>query len=150
VVNKRAVSKGEADKIIAIEEDHWNDVKSLDIAPAKLSRSVSAFANTAGGEMFVGIDETKLGPVKKRSWRGFSDPESANAHIQVFEGLMPLGGHYEATFLTSEDYPGLVLHITVFKAKSITSATDGTPYLRRNAQNLPVVIYAGTRRIYRL
>jgi len=147
VLDKRAVSKSEADKIIAIEEDHWSDVKSLDIAPAKLSKSVSAFANTAGGEMFIGIDEVKAGPVKTRRWRGFADAEAANAHVQVFEGLMPLGGHYEATFLASEHHPGLVLHITVFKAKGIINATDGTPYIRRNAQNLPVV---GEEALHRL
>ena len=97
--------------------------------------------------MFIGIDETKAGPVKTRSWRGFADAEAANAHIQVFEGLMPLGGQYEATFLVSHDYPGMVLHITVFKAKGVINATDGTPYIRRNAQNLPV---AGEEAIHRL
>ena len=38
-----------------IEEGHFGDLKSKDISPAKMSESASAFANTDGGELWIGI-----------------------------------------------------------------------------------------------
>lgn len=137
VIEKREISKSEADILLWTEESHWVDVKRIDIAPAKLSRSVSAFANTAGGEIFIGVDEAKA-PTKQRTWRGFVDAEAANAHIAVIDGLLPLGGHYHADLLSCPDYPGLLLQLTVLKSREIIYATDGVPYVRRNAQNLPI------------
>jgi predicted HTH transcriptional regulator len=56
-IDARTISDEEADIILKYEEDHFRDVKGRVIAPAKLSRSISAFANTAGGELFIGIEE---------------------------------------------------------------------------------------------
>ena len=128
----------EADPILQLEESHYIDLKSIDVEPAKLSEFVSAFANTAGGELFIGIDEIGIGGQKGRSWRGFRDIEAANAHLAVIDGMMPLGDHYRATFLLSQGRPGAVLHLLVFKTKDILTATNGTPYIRRGAQKLPV------------
>jgi ATP-dependent DNA helicase RecG len=49
-----------------------------------------------------------------------------------------LANHYTATFLTCSRFPGQVLHLTVPKTTDIITASDGVPYVRRNAQNLPV------------
>jgi ATP-dependent DNA helicase RecG len=56
----------EAQRILALEETHYLDLKAAAIMPAKLTQSVSAFANTAGGELFVGVRETGQGGVKRR------------------------------------------------------------------------------------
>lgn len=138
MVEKRDIGTVEADRILQLEESHYIDLKSVDVEPAKLSEAVSAFANTAGGELFIGIDESNTAGQKVRSWRGFKDIEAANAHIAVIEGMMPLGGHYRATFLLAQRMPGAVLHLVVFKTKDILTATNGTPYIRRGAQKLPV------------
>ncbi len=122
-------------KILFAVEGQFADVKAIEIAPAKLTNTVSSFANTDGGEIYVGIDE--LGDEKKRSWRGFADPEAANGHIGTFEPLFPLGTEFNYEFLASEGLPGLVLHIQVNKSKGIKTASNGIPYIRRGAQNLP-------------
>jgi ATP-dependent DNA helicase RecG len=88
--------------------------------------------------VFIGIGEEKQGNIKTRQWVGFADMESANAHIQILDGMAKLGTHYQASFLSSEKYPGLVLHLTIFKTLDILKATDGSIFVRRNAQNLRV------------
>jgi len=128
----------QAIRILALEESHFLDLKSLDIAPAKLTRTISALANASGGELYVGIDEEIAGVEKKRSWRGFSDMEAANAHLQVFDRLFPLGQYYSYVFLASPIGPGLVLQVSVNKTREITRASNGVAYLRRGAQNIPV------------
>lgn len=132
------ISTEQRDLILALPEGHFHDLKSRDIAPGKLTKTISAFANAAGGELYVGIDE-RPGPggAKIRSWRGFDDPEDANGHIQAFEQTSPLGTYIRATFLRSATEPGLVLQIEILKTREIVKATDGVAYVRRGAQNLP-------------
>ncbi|MDD2973137.1 MAG: putative DNA binding domain-containing protein [Lachnospiraceae bacterium] len=70
-------------ELINIQEDYFNDIKSKNIKPAKLSESISAFANSSGGDIYVGIDEvTRTGC---RQWNGFSNVEEANPIIQMLE-----------------------------------------------------------------
>ena len=37
-------------KILSLEEGHFVDLKSKDVSPAKLTKSLSGFANAEGGE----------------------------------------------------------------------------------------------------
>jgi ATP-dependent DNA helicase RecG len=138
VVNVADISIDQRDLILALPEGHFHDLKSKDIAPGKLTKTISGFANAAGGELYVGIDE-RAGPggAKIRSWRGFADPEEANGHIQAFEQTSPLGTYVRATFLRAVSEAGLVLQLEILKTRDIVTATDGVAYVRRGAQNLP-------------
>ncbi|MGZ0173583.1 MAG: ATP-binding protein [Planctomycetales bacterium] len=127
------ITDSEVDRILAIEEGHFADLKAIEIAPAKLSRSISAFSNAEGGELYLGIDEDD--PV--RTWRGFADVEDANGHLQTFDTLFPLGDGYSYIFLRSQNHPGVVLKIEVAKSRIVRLASNNTAYLRRGAQNLP-------------
>src|SRR5688572_8280091 len=75
-------------EVLLYVEGHFLDIKAKGIRPSKLTKAISAFANADGGELYIGIAEQGGLPHK---WDGFSDPEEANAHIQVFETLFPLG-----------------------------------------------------------
>lgn len=132
------ISVEQRDLILALPEGHFHDLKSRDIAPGKLTRTISAFTNAAGGELYIGIDE-RAGPggAKLRSWRGFEDPEEANGHLQAFEQVSPLGTYVRAAFLRSPTNSGLVLQLEILKTRDIIRASDGVPYVRRGAQNLP-------------
>jgi ATP-dependent DNA helicase RecG len=131
VMDTRRITDEEAIIIVGYDENHFRDLKAKEISPAKLSQSISAFANTAGGELFVGVtDEGK--------WDGFENVERANGLIQVLESLSPMGNLYAAQFLKAPQFEGLVLHLTIHKTREIISATDGTAYVRRGAQKLPV------------
>jgi ATP-dependent DNA helicase RecG len=130
------ISDEQSKKIMAFEEGHFLDLKSKRIKPSSLSIAISAFANADGGELFIGIDETI--PDKHREWNGFINQEEANSHLQVFEGLFPLGSDFLYTFLACESKQGIVLKVDVRKTRDIKKASDGIPYIRRGAQCLSV------------
>lgn len=124
--------------LLAVAESHFVDLKSADITPAKLTKTAAAFANTSGGEIYVGIEEVEGPDGKQRLWNGFDDQEAANPVFQVLEHMNPLGNNYESEFLQHAGAPGIVLHLTIFKTKDVVIASDGKAYVRRNAQSLPV------------
>lgn len=131
------ITDHQLDQILAHVEGHFLDVKRKEISPSKLTETVSAFANADGGELFIGIAEAAV-QGQPHTWSGFADPEDANAHLQVFEGLFPLGGDYRYDFLTHPNNPGYVLQVAVKKTKNIVKASDGMARVRVGAQNLPV------------
>lgn len=146
--DKKIISIAEANAIIATEEGYFADLKSIEILPSKLSKTISAFANSSGGEVFLGVAETKQANNKKtRKWSGFHEMEAANAHLQVIEDMGVLGNHYKPVFLSCKGKTGYVLHLTIFKTKDILKATDGVPYVRVNASNDAVDTEEGIRRL---
>lgn len=141
------ISTEEAERLLRIHESHFRDLKAKEIAPAKLTQSVSAFANSAGGEIYIGIAERSNGSEKTRTWDGFNDPEAANSIIQVLEAMSPLGNFYRAEFLRATGYDGLVLRLTIQKTREILRGSNGVAYVRRSAQKLPVEDDEGLRRL---
>jgi ATP-dependent DNA helicase RecG len=119
-------------------ESYTADLKAIEVAPAKLTKSMSAFCNADGGELFIGVDEDKGGGV--RTWRGFDSVEAAYGHIQAFEDFFPLSQDVEYEFLRRVDHPeaGLVLKVTLRRTPDVRRASDGRVYVRRGAQNLPL------------
>lgn len=138
MVDTFTISSNQAAKVIHIMEGQLSDLKAIEIKPAKLTHFVSAFANSGGGEIYIGIDEIDSDGIKSRKWRGFVDVEAANGHLQAVEDMKPLGGHYFASFLFCDGYAGYVLKIDVPKSKDIIVASDGLPYIRKGAQKIPV------------
>ncbi len=135
-ISIEVITAEEAQKVIDNEESQFSDVKGLMIEPNRATKTLSALANSDGGDVYIGIDE--LLPSKHRQWRGFSDQEAANGFLQHFEGLFPLSQdcHYE--FLKCSAHPGLILHIQILKTKRIVKASNGLAYIRKGAQNLPL------------
>lgn len=132
------ISDEQADRIIHTDEGQFSDVKAIEIAPAKLTKAVSAFANSDGGDLYVGIAEDKSDGIEIRRWEGFQNQEAANGHLQIFEQLFPLGTDFQYEFLRNDNESGLVLHIQISRTQSIVRASNGLPYIRRAAQSLPV------------
>jgi ATP-dependent DNA helicase RecG len=134
-ITSAEISKEQAERISNTPEGQFSDVKAVEIAPAKLTKAISALANSDGGDVYIGIDE--IGPDKRRQWRGFADEEAANGHIQIFEKLFPLGTDFQYEFLATDAFPGSVLHIQVNKTQGIVTASNGIAYIRRGASSLP-------------
>jgi ATP-dependent DNA helicase RecG len=132
------ITGGQRDKLLNLEEDHFSDLKAIQISTKKLGVAITAFANSAGGDLYVGIGEDKLVGVTFRHWHGFKDIEAANGHIQSLEALFPLGAEYSYEFLRSAGSFGLVLHIQVQRTPQIARAHSKKIYVRRGAQNLEV------------
>jgi ATP-dependent DNA helicase RecG len=125
------ITPEQAGKVIHLEEGQFSDVKAIEIGPAQLTKAISALANSDGGDLYIGITN------QPRKWKGFSNPESANGHIQIFERLFPLGTDFQYEFLKCDVHSGLVLHIQISKTQSIFKASNNIPYVRRGAQSLP-------------
>jgi ATP-dependent DNA helicase RecG len=131
------ITSEQKDRILALEEDHFHDLKSKNIKPAKLTQSVSAFANAGGGEIYLGVEELDKN-LQVRQWKGFLTIEEANAHLQEVERLAPLANHFDATFLTTAEEQGFVLQLQIFKSKDIVEASNGKVYIRKGAQKIPI------------
>ena len=133
----REITDEQRDSILDLSEGHFVDLKAKEIRPSKLTQTISSFANTDGGELYIGIfEKDKVAEI--REWNGFDNAEAANAHLQVFEALFPLGEDFTYTFLSNFNSHGLVLYVTINKTKSIVYSSDEIPYIRRGAQKLPV------------
>jgi ATP-dependent DNA helicase RecG len=124
-------------EVLSYTEGHFLDLKGKEIKPSKLTKAISAFANADGGELYIGIAENIL-PSFPHRWEGFAKPEDANAHLQVFENLFPLGEDYLYNFLAHPKQTGVILQVAVRKTKGVVRANDDIPYIRRGAQCLPV------------
>ncbi len=125
------IDDSHAANIMATQENYLNDLKAREIRPAKLSETISAFANAAGADVYIGIDEDKS--TNTRTWRGFDDPEQANEFFHTLFQAHPFGNHIKFEFLWNNKLPGLVLHITVKKVKEIVRSSSGDVFVRVNA-----------------
>jgi len=135
-ITQSAVNDQEAKRVANTEEGQFSDVKAVEIKPSTLSKTLSAFANTDGGDLYIGVDEFVRN--KARRWRGFDTQEDANGLLQCFESVLPLGQDLRYEFLKCDSLPGLVLHVQVNKTRSVVLASNSIPYVRRGAQNLPI------------
>ena len=129
------ISAEQAAHLLEREEGHFLDNKAIDVRPAKLTKSLSAFANADGGELMVGFAEPEPGIFE---WRGFRRPEDANGHIQHLEDWFPYSGDFVYDFINCRDLPGHVLRVNVNKTRDLRKASDGAYYVRRGPQSLPV------------
>ena len=139
------ITDPQAQNVAHTEEGQFADVKAIEISPANLTKTISAFANTDGGDLYIGIAE--IGQLKFREWSGFSVPENANGHLQIFEKLFPLGTDFQYEFLRCDGRSGLVLHVQVNKTQAILPASNGLSYIRRGAQSLPIDTPEAKRRL---
>lgn len=139
------IDDAQANRILAVREGHFNDMKSKSIKPGKLTKAMSAFANADGGELYIGIDEDD----GKFTWNGFANEEAANGHLQIFEQLFPLGEGFQYEFLTAPGCAGLVLHVVILRGSTIRKASDDVIYVRRGASSLPVSTDAALRQLER-
>src|SRR5260370_12633518 len=121
-------------EVLSYTEGHFLDLKAKEIKPSKLTKAISAFANADGGEVYVGIAENVTLPFPHK-WEGFAKPEDANAHLQVFEKLFPLGEDYLYNFLSHPRQTGVILHFIVRTTKPVVKANTATPYVPRVAPN---------------
>lgn len=123
-----------ADQLKQLAESQFLDVKSKQIAPGKLSRSISAFCNADGGVLIIGIEETSSG----REWNGFENQEAANGIFQLIHEIFPLGNSVTPAFYSAPGEKGILLILEMTKTAEIIKASDGKVYLRRGASNQPV------------
>ena len=146
-IKTETINDAQVAQLLGLDEGQFCDLKGKQIQPLRLSKAISAFANTDGGDLYVGISEVLVGASRERQWDGFADDEAANGHIQMFERLFPLGTDFQYEFLRADGYPGLVLHLQINKTQGIVKGEYDIPYIRRGAQSLPVDTPEALRRL---
>lgn len=132
----QTITESELKRIFEIEENHFNDFKAKDIEGKKFSKSVSAFANASGGDIYLGIREENKTKIKH--WEGFKNIEDANTFIQVLESISGVETFYELDFLKHPILNTYVLKVNVFKTNAILYTTDKKIFIRKGAQSLPI------------
>ena len=133
--SKKDITNEEIDKLLLLEEDWLMDKKGADIKPSRFSRTVSAFANTNGGEIYIGISHEQDKAVY--FWDGFKSEEAFNEYITVLTEILPT---YESFSIDAYQHPerkDWVFHIIVHKTNNIIYASDKKAYTRSGVQNLP-------------
>ena len=135
-ITKNELTEKQVMQIFEIEEDHFNDFKAKDISGQKLSKSISAFGNASGGDIYIGIREESR--TKNKHWEGFSFIEDGNSFIQVIESMPEAAGYYNAEFLKHPKLNTYVLRLSIFKTKAIVKTTDGNIFVRKGSQCLPI------------
>jgi len=124
-------------EVLSYIEGHFLDLKAKEIKPSKLTKSISAFANADGGELYIGIAENTALPFPHK-WDGFAKPEDANAHLQVFEKLFPSEGIISIVFYHIRVKPVSFYKPSFARLKPSLRQTTGPP------------IFAGEHSAYRL
>jgi ATP-dependent DNA helicase RecG len=126
-VKTSVLSDHERDEICSREEDQFFDRKSRLIAPAKISKPFSAFANTDGGELAVGIEDDG-------TWDGFPRVEAANDLVHAASTTLA-PGYFEIEVLRHPSETGLVLLFTIRRSPGVRVTPAGEACVRRGASS---------------
>ncbi len=118
------------DEFLRVREDQFNDVKDLRIKPSDLQRHFVAFANTDGGDLYVGVADPS---VKGNRIQGFAKPEDANNHVGIL--LTQTKPSVDGAVIRFVDFgrDGLVLHVSVPKSPQVHYTADDRCFVRVNA-----------------
>lgn len=130
------ITEDKLQDLFAVQENHFNDFKAKEISGKKLSKTVSAFANASGGEIYIGIREET--DTKIKHWEGFESIEDFNGFIQTLDSIQNIESYYDIDYLIYPPCGTYVMKVCVFKTQSIVKTTDGKIFVRRGAQSLPV------------
>ncbi len=131
MIETRIASAAEEVRILTLQEDHFNDLKSKRVAPSKLQETFVAFANSDGGEIYVGVEDPK--EVGDRL-SGFSTNEEANNIIHtLLESTNPAVENVDIEFINFGS-KGLVLHFIIPKSQAVHYCANGECFIRINAR----------------
>lgn len=129
------ISEADFQKLADREENQFLDFKRRD-SIEKIQKTASSFANSDGGELYVGIADKK----ELVRLQGFKDPESANDVIKEVSDLFAQGNEYCVFGFIKVNNNGplnsnFILYIHVHKTPFVVKLKDGSIYKRLNASD---------------
>jgi ATP-dependent DNA helicase RecG len=136
-VNRKTIEAKDVVALVSRDEDHFFDRKALASSGRTVQKIAVALANADGGEFVVGVADDEEEPVANDRWRGAAKIEDFNPHLQALSEIKPtLVADY--SILEADGRSGLVLLVRVEKSAEVHQTADGTVYLRKGAQSLPI------------
>jgi ATP-dependent DNA helicase RecG len=136
-VDRKTLTEKDIVSLLSRDEDHFFDRKALNSNGRTIQKIAVAFANADGGEFVVGIADEANEPIVDKRWKGAGKVEDFNSHIQALSEISP-PLQTEFSILGAPTQSGLVLLVRIEKSSVVHETADGTVYLRRGAQSLPV------------
>lgn len=134
-MNIRKPYDAEEKQLLLLEENHFLDLKSKDIKPSKLQTHFVAFANSDGGEIYVGVKDRKA---MSERIDGYKSIEEANSIIKVLlEETSPSVENVEMEFIDFA-VKGFVLKIVIPKSPKVHYTSEGKCYIRLNASTIDI------------
>jgi ATP-dependent DNA helicase RecG len=134
---RKTLSTNDAALMVTRDEDHFFDRKALSAGGRTIQKIAVALANSDGGEFAVGIADDEDEPKADERWKGAAKVEDFNAHVQAMSEITPpLAAEY--SILDAPGQAGLVLLVRVEKSAEVHQTADGTVYVRKGAQSLPL------------
>jgi ATP-dependent DNA helicase RecG len=136
-MNRKTLSDVDAALMTTRDEDHFFDRKALGASGKTVQKIAVALANADGGEFAIGIADDEDEPNPAKRWDGAIKPEDFNSHVQAISEIKPqLTAEY--SILDSPVRSGLVLLVRVEKSSEVHQTADGSVYVRKGAQSLPL------------
>jgi ATP-dependent DNA helicase RecG len=136
-MTRKTLSPNDAGLLVTRDEDHFFDRKALSAGGRTIQKIAVALANSEGGEFVIGIADDGDEPTPSERWKGAARVEDFNGHVQAMSEIKPpLAADY--SILDAPDRAGLVLLVRVEKSSEVHQTADGTVYVRKGAQSLPL------------
>jgi ATP-dependent DNA helicase RecG len=136
-MNRKTLSDADAAMLSDRDEDHFFDRKALMASGRTVQKVAVAFANADGGEFVVGVADKEEEPLSDKRWNGATRVEDFNGHIQALSEVTPPLPS-EISILDAPGRTGLVLLVRVEKSSEVHQTADGTVYVRKGAQSIPL------------
>lgn len=134
----KEISKEDVLYLCGKDEDQYFDRKSKLISGQKIQKIAVAFANSDGGEFYIGLkDESEESDISAR-WDGVVNVEGFNGLLQALIDIRPtISMKYEV--LKCDEFIGFVLAVYIDKSSKVHYTTDNSVYHRIGAQSLKVL-----------
>ncbi|KAA0697687.1 hypothetical protein DTW90_20135 [Neorhizobium sp. P12A] len=125
------ISENSVEALLKKEEDQFCDFKDKSNV-AKCTKTISAFANADGGDLYIGIrdraEDDRLGYL-------FVNPEEANGCISAIYEQFAEGVEYLYVEYLQFPAGGLCLHVIVQKTPFVVYSSDKRVFKRQNASD---------------
>jgi len=136
-MKQKNITKQDALRLIQKQESHFFDLKAFEVSGVKVQKISTAFANADGGEFLVGIKDFKDEADPLKRWVSGKNIEDFNSHLQALSEITPTLD-FSCTFLTCNDFPGMVMQINIEKSASVHETAAKEIYVRNGAQSLKI------------